>query len=387
MDHSAGSCAIVADPQSGSGSALAPYDGVLLVSFGGPERTEDVMPFMHRVTGGRVPEERLVEVAQHYYARGGRSPINDESRALLAALAGQLESRGVRTPIIWGNRNWAPGIPDALTEAAERGLRRLIVLVTSAFPSYSGCRVYREELAAALADCGLRDRVQLDLIRPYGETPAFQRPMTRLTREGIASLAARQGIPAERVAREIHVMFVTHSIPEPMAIASGPPQEPNGYVTSQLRVCDKVVAGVAEHYGAAPSWELAYCSRSGSPKDPWLEPDVGDALEAAAARGVRNVAVVPIGFVSDHMEVVYDLDEEAAQTAAELGLGFVRVPTVRDDAEFVAGIADLLFDRAARERGECPAGRSGVLQAVCPVGCCAGSVRPAPPAIAEGAQR
>ena len=398
MDDSAGSCATVADSRGDrrlakaasdehATRALAPYDGILLISFGGPECAEDVMPFMHRVTGGRVPQERLVEVAQHYYARGGRSPINDENRALISALAAELAKRSVQTPIIWGNRNFTPYVPEALAEAAERGLKRLIVVVTSAFPSYSGCRVYRETLAAGLTECGLEERLQLDLIRPFGGTAAFQRPMTRLTIQGVAGLAATQGIPAERIAQDIHVMFVTHSIPEPMAVASGPPEEPNGYVTSQLQACSAVAEGLAKHFGSAPSWELTYCSRSGAPSDPWLEPDVNDALQTAAARGIRNVVVVPIGFVSDHMEVVYDLDEQAAETAHEFGIAFARVPTVRDDPEFVAGITDLLLDRAARERGECPVGRSGVLTACCPVGCCAGNARPAPPALAEELQQ
>ncbi|MDO5710380.1 MAG: ferrochelatase [Micrococcales bacterium] len=377
--------ASIAGPPTGARDArgLDPYDAILLISFGGPERPEDVMPFMHRVTGGRVPQERLVEVAQHYYARDGRSPINDESRALVAAMSAELGRRGVDTPIIWGNRHFAPYVTDALAEAGDRGLHRLLVVVTSAFSSYSGCRVYREELAAGLAETGLADRLELDLIRPFGSTPAFRVPMARLTREAVQALAQEHGIGTERIAQEILIMFVTHSIPDSMAHASGPPDEPNGYVTGQLAACAWVVQDLAEHFGAAPAWELTYCSRSGSPKDPWLEPDVSDALAQAAARGVRQVVVVPIGFVSDHMEVVYDLDEEAAQTAAELGLNFARVSTVRDDVQFVSGLVDLVFDRAAQESGRQPSRRSGQLSSRCPAGCCANAARPGIPAIAE----
>lgn len=363
--------------------ALAPYDGILLISFGGPESTQEVMPFMHRVTGGRVPQERLVEVAQHYYARDGRSPINDECRTLIAAITTELERRGIDAPVIWGNRHVAPFIGDALTQANEQGLKRLLVVLTSAFSSYSGCRVYREEIAAALAETQLEQRLELDLIRPFGGTAAFRRPMARLTGDVIADLAQREGIAPDDISAQVLVMFVTHSIPIPMSQASGPPDEPDGYVTGQLAACESVVVGLADRFGAAPRWELTYCSRSGSPKDPWLEPDVNDALEAAAARGERAVVVVPIGFVSDHMEVVYDLDEEAAQTAADAGLAFARVPTVRADEEFVAGLIDLIADRAATESGREPSGRSGALTPRCPAGCCANTRGGPLPTIAE----
>ncbi len=377
------SAAASGSPDDLGADGLAPYDAILLISFGGPESTPEVMPFMERVTGGRVPQERLVEVAEHYYARDGRSPINDENRNLIAALRAELDRRGSDVPIIWGNRHAPPFISDALSEADQRGVRRLLVVVTSAFSSYSGCRAYREELAQGLTETGLGDRLDLDLIRPFGGTAAFRRPMGRLTGDAVAELAQAEGIAAADIPGEVLVMFVTHSIPIPMAHASGPPTEPDVYVTSQLAACEAVVGELAQRFGAAPAWELTYCSRSGSPKDPWLEPDVNDALEAAAQRGVRAVAVVPIGFVSDHMEVVYDLDEEAARTAAEHGLAFTRVSTVRDDAEFVAGLLDLVADRAAAESGREPSGRSGALTPRCPVGCCANTRGGPRPTIAQ----
>lgn len=376
------------DPRSGPAAArgqqpdpLAPYDAVLLLSFGGPESVPEVMPFLERVTGGRVPRERLDEVAQHYYARDGVSPINDENRRLIAALEAELATRGSSVPVLWANRNTPPELPDTLRQAGESGLGDVLTIVTSAYPSYSSCRVYREALAEAVEQVGAAGPdagvPALDVLRPYGLTPGFLAPMARLTAEGVEGLARETGIPQDEIAERIHVMFVTHSIPDWMNETSGPPGTPGGYVEAHERVRAHIVDDLTQRFGAEPGHSLTYCSRSGSPRDPWLEPDVNDALAQVAQQGVRAVVVVPIGFVSDHMEVVYDLDEQAAQTAAELGLAMRRVPTVRDDVEFVAGLVDLAAQRAASRR-------AGDRPRHCPAGCCA-NPRAQRPAVAEEA--
>lgn len=346
---------------------VTPYDAVLLLSFGGPEGPADVMPFLENVTRGRgIPRERLEAVAEHYLHFGGRSPINDQNRALLAALRTELDGRGVGTPLIWGNRNWAPYLVDALRDAHEAGVRRVVTVVTSAYSSYSGCRQYREDLAAAVTTLAAEGRlVEVDKVRHYYNHPGFVAPVVDAVRDGLAAL------PEAARARP-RVVFVTHSVPTAMNEVSGEGSAvgAGAYVRQHLDVAATVMAEL----GAGPGWDLAYCSRSGPPSQPWLEPDVNDHLEALAADGVTGVVVVPVGFVSDHMEVVFDLDTEAAETAGRLGLGFVRVPTVGTDPRFVSGLVDLVTERAALARGEAPGqpvtGALGPSHAVCPVGCC-----------------
>ncbi|GAB94984.1 ferrochelatase [Kineosphaera limosa] len=369
---------------------LAPYDALLYLSFGGPERQEDVMPFLRNVTAGRgIPDERLEEVATHYRARGGRSPINDENRAVLTRLEAELAARAVQVPVVWGNKFFDPYTVEALRSAQEAGARRLLTVVTSAFPSYSGCRSYREDLAAARAELEASaaaagaESLQIDVLRPYGQTRAFVEPMKTLTVAGLRDLCAQAGLTPEQV----RILFVTHSIPEAMNAASGPTEEPSTYITMHTTVCDELAAGVRAETGVAVPWQLVYCSRSGPPTQPWLEPDVNDAIAAIAADrdehpgegGVGGVLIVPMGFVSDHMEVVYDLDEEAMATAGEHGLAALRVPTVRDDQRFVSGLVDLLLERARAER-EAPA-TPGLR---CPAGCCAGR-SPAKPTVSDEA--
>lgn len=354
---------------------VAPYDAVLLLSFGGPEGPDDVMPFLENVTRGRgIPRERLEAVAEHYLHFGGRSPINDQNRALLAALRAELDARGVGLPLLWGNRNWAPYLVDALREAHEAGTRRVVTVVTSAYSSYSGCRQYREDLAAALGVLAAEGRVlEVDKVRHYYNHPGFVAPVVDAVRSGLA------GLPA--AARErARVVFVTHSVPTAMDDVSGEGSAVGGgaYVRQHLDVAgtvmSSVTASLAADGGAAPEWDLVYCSRSGPPTQPWLEPDVNDHLEKLAAGGTTGVVVVPVGFVSDHMEVVFDLDTEAAQTADRLGLPFVRVPTVGTDPRFVAGLVDLVVERAAQARGGDPdrpaTGALGPSHVTCPVGCC-----------------
>jgi protoporphyrin/coproporphyrin ferrochelatase len=348
---------------------LTPYDGILLLSFGGPERPEEVMPFLRRVTAGRgVSDERLAEVGEHYHRFGGRSPINDHNRALLAALRTALDGRGIDTPLVWGNRNSPPFTADALREAAAAGLGRLVTVTTSAYSSYSSCRQYREDLAAAVAETeGEGIHVSVDKIRPYAHHPSFARANARLVTEAVAAV--------RRAGDGLRLLFVTHSIPLAMDRTSGPGRGPGGLYSAQHHeLATAIAAQVNGVLGTDLVGDLAFCSRSGPPGQPWLEPDVNDRLEKLAAEGATSVVLAPIGFVSDHMEVVYDLDTEAAATAERLGLRLVRVPTVGTDHEFVSGLVDLLLERAAEARGE-PVSQPGwpggdVRPSRCESGCC-----------------
>ena len=323
----------------------APYDALLLCSFGGPNGPDDVMPFLRNVTRGRgSPEDRLAEVAQHYDHFGGRSPINEQNLALVAALRAELDRRGLALPVIWGNRNWPPYSVDALRDAAAFGVRRILVLVTSAYASYSGSRQYREHLAAALAELGsIGDRLQLDVIRPFFNDPGFVHGNLEAVLEAAAALDGSD---------RIHLAFVTHSIPETMqraSAATGP-----GYAQQHEDVRDVITAVVVSQVSAPVTSSLSYCSRSGDPRTPWLEPDIADRLAELAAAGERSVIIAPIGFISDHLEVAFDLDVEAMEAAEQLGIRVVRAGTVGTRPAFVRGLVDLVLERAARERGEAP---------------------------------
>jgi ferrochelatase len=339
--------------------SLAPYDGVLLLSFGGPEGPDDVLPFLRNVSRGRgIPDERLAEVAGHYQRFGGRSPINDLNRALRASLHSELAGRGLDVPVYWGNRNWHPLLPDALREAHRAGARRLLTLATSAYSSYSGCRQYREDLAAALTTLDSEGRaLAVDKVRAYFNHPGFVDPVSDAAADALA------GLPPDA-----RLLFVTHSLPVTADAASGP--EGGAYRSQHL----DLAALVAARVGRPGPADLAFCSRSGPPGQAWLEPDVNDRLAHLRAEGASGVAVVPIGFVSDHLEVAYDLDVEARATAGRLGLPFARAATPGTDPRFVRGLVDLLLERAGAERGECPVRPVvGTLPAghdVCPVGCC-----------------
>ncbi|MEU9489825.1 ferrochelatase [Streptomyces decoyicus] len=361
-----------------------PYDALLLLSFGGPEGPDDVVPFLENVTRGRgIPRERLKEVGQHYFLFGGVSPINAQNRELLDALRKDFAEHGLDLPVYWGNRNWAPYLTDTLRTMVHDGHRRIAVLATSAYASYSGCRQYRENLADALA--ALRAEglpvPQVDKLRHYFNHPGFIRPMT----DGVlASLAA---LPEE--ARDgAHLAFTTHSIPTAAADTSGTPAdhtqdgEGGAYVAQHLDVARMIADAVRAETGVDHPWRLVYQSRSGAPHIPWLEPDICDHLEERHAAGVPAVVMAPIGFVSDHMEVKYDLDTEATAKAAELGLPVARSATVGADPRFAAAVRDLLLERAAAERGRtperCALGSLGAGHDLCPVGCCpARAPRPA----------
>ena len=353
------------------------FDALLFVSFGGPEETRDVVPFLENVTSGRgISRERLAEVGEHYYRFGGRSPINDQNRALILAIGKDLAEAGLDLPVYWGNRNWDPYLRDTVAAMTAAGVRNAAVFITSAYSSYSGCRQYRENLADALAAAG-QDAPRLAKLRHYFNHPGFIIPMVHNTRMALAQLPAH--------AREgARLVFVTHSIPIAMNQGSGPTG--GAYVAQHRAAAAAVAAGVGTR-GVAPggapgdaqsrrepAWDLAYCSRSGPPTQPWLEPDINDHLAVLAAQGVRGVVIVPIGFISDHMEVAFDLDVEALATADRLGLPAARAGTVGTAPEFVAAVRELVLERAAAEAGEHPArpvvGELGPSHDLCPVGCC-----------------
>jgi ferrochelatase len=327
------------------------YDAVLLVSFGGPDGPADVMPFLENVLRGRnVPHERMLEVAEHYHHFGGKSPINEQNLALLAALRAELERHGPHLPVYWGNRNWHPLLTDTLREMADAGVKRALAFVTSAYSSYSGCRQYRENIAAACASLG--DRApQVDKIRVFFNHPGFVGPMAARVREALGRFpeAERASVP---------VLFTAHSIPSSMA-------EGCRYV-AQLTEASRLVAVEA----GAEKWQLVYQSRSGPPTQPWLEPDVCDAIRGLHAAGTRKLVIAPIGFISDHMEVLYDLDTEAADLCRELGIEMVRARTVGTDPAFVAMVRDLIAERHFAEPSRLAIGTLPASHDVCPLDCC-----------------
>ena len=348
-----------------------PYDALLLVSFGGPEKPDDVLPFLRNVTAGRdIPDERLEEVGEHYFLFGGRSPINDQNRELVAAIEDDLAANGVKVPIYWGNRNWDPFLRETLERMKADGVNRVAAVLTSAYSSYSGCRQYRENLAAAVAEVPGAPRI--DRLRHYFNHPGFIEAMVDATLSALADLP-------EDARRGGHIAFVTHSIPVSMNDSSGP--RGGAYLAQHRAVAAEIIERVREETGHRYPSEVVFCSRSGRPQDPWLEPDVNDHLRSLRLRDVPGVVVVPIGFVSDHMEVVYDLDHEARATAEEIGLPFARAATAGVDPRFVAMVRDLLLERSAVERGE-PVERassgSDPVWDVCPAGCCANPRGPKP---------
>ncbi|MFV0433519.1 MAG: ferrochelatase [Leucobacter sp.] len=322
--------------------SVLPYDALLLCSFGGPNGPDDVIPFLRNVTRGKnIPEERLAEVGEHYGHFGGRSPINEQNLALVEALKAELSRRGIALPVVWGNRNWHPYTVDTLRDAVAFGTRRVLTVVTSAYASYSGSRQYREHLAAATTELG-DEAPQIDILRPFFNDAGFVSANLEAVIEASADL--------EGGLEGAHIVYVTHSIPNTMqdaSAATGP-----GYREQHEDVRATIDAALAERLGAPVASSLAYCSRSGDPRVPWLEPDVNDLIEQLAEGGVKKIVIAPIGFVSDHMEVAFDLDVEALETAGEHGIQAVRAGTVGVRRTFVAGLIDMVLERAARERGE-----------------------------------
>lgn len=327
-----------------------PFDSLLLVSFGGPEGREDVLPFLENVLRGKnVPRERMLEVAEHYYHFDGVSPINQQNRDLMAAIGQELSARQIDLPLYWGNRNWHPLLPDTLREMSQRGHRRTLAFFTSIFSSYSGCRQYRENIAAAQSQVG-PDAPAVEKVRMGFNHPKFIQAQVEL----LTASLKRFSDPAN-----VTVLFTAHSIPNGMS--------ENCRYVEQLKSSAGVIAGQA---GAA-AWELVYQSRSGPPNQPWLEPDVCDRIEELGARDVSQLAIVPLGFISDHMEVMYDLDTEAAQLCDELSIQMQRVPTVGVHPAFVSMIVDLFEERLTGSSERPYLGDYGPSHDVCPESCCA----------------
>lgn len=330
------------------------YDAFLLLSFGGPEGPDDVTPFLENVTRGRnVPPERLAEVAEHYRHFGGVSPINGHNRALLEALRAEFARVGIGLPLYWGNRNWHPMLADTLREMRDAGVRRAIAFVTSGFGSYSACRQYLDDIVTARVEVGAGAPV-VDKIRHYHDHPGYVHPLADGVRAALATLPA---------GGNIRLVFTAHSVPLAMAASAGP----DGHrYTAQLAETARLVA---ERAAPGIPYDLVWQSRSGPPRVPWLEPDVNDHLERLAENGVTAVVVSPIGFSSDHLEVVWDLDNEAAGTAKRLGMAFARAATPGLDPRFVGMVRGLVTERldpdALRQRlGTVPVWDE------CPIGCC-----------------
>ncbi|WP_411719735.1 ferrochelatase [Mycetocola sp.] len=326
------------------------YDAILLAGFGGPEGQDDVIPFLRNVTRGRgIPEERLEEVAHHYRHFGGVSPINDQNRQLKAALEAELAARGIDLPVLWGNRNWDPYLRDALVEADKRGYTKLIAIATSAYSSYSSCRQYREDFALALDETSLFGHIAIDKVRQFFDHPGFVTPFIDGVRDGLTQIQRdNAGID---LFSEVEILFSTHSIPSTDAARSGPAErgfgEGGAYAAQHNAVAEVVIESVKRELALEGelAWQLVYQSRSGPPSMPWLEPDINDAIAELPARGIRAVVIVPLGFVSDHMEVLWDLDNEATESAEENKLYSVRVPTPGTHAAYVSGLIDLVLER------------------------------------------
>ena len=426
-------------------SGLEGYDAIMLLSYGGPNGPEDVLPFMRNATRGRgIPDERLLQVAAHYKRFGGVSPINACNRRLIADLSAELARRGHDIPLGWGNRNWHPFVTEGLDELAQAGARRILVLPTSAYASYSGCRQYREDLAEAAA--ALREKwgiialggedsadnphadIVLDKVRPYYSTPGMASAQIASIRRAWEALEAR-GVDTSGV----RLIFVTHSIPVSMEAGSSPfpfrpsigeapapegdhAEQQGSGASSSAGTPATEISYVAQHHAliqaimpelrrilgrADLGYDLVYCSRSGPPQARWLEPDINDFLEEIAdggsdeaagsssdTRPLSGAVVVPIGFICDHMEVVYDLDTEANETAARLGIAYERADTVSTDPDFVSSLVDVLEERAAQARGERPervtVTGTGPFHTVCPSDCCLSLARPGHPSPVAG---
>ncbi len=358
------------DPQPPAPSPQPlPYDALLVVSFGGPDGLDDVMPFLENVLRGRnVLRERMLEVAEHYYHFGGRSPINEQNRQLIAAIEAELAKRGPRLRVYWGNRNWHPLLADTLRQMAEDGVQRALAFVTSAFSSYSGCRQYREDIARAQQLVAIGGRpvataqtaesvasLQVDKLRVFFNHPGFIEPMIEHTR------GALEQIPADRRERAA-LIFTAHSIPQAMA-------DNSRYEAQLLEACRLVAEGVDRGEG---EWRLVYQSRSGPPQQSWLGPDIGDYLKQQRESNPTptDVVLVPIGFISDHMEVLYDLDTEARQLCDQLGINMVRAATVGTHPRFVQMVRELIEERMSPNPQRLAVGSLGPNHDVCPDDCC-----------------
>jgi len=342
------------------------YDALLVVSFGGPESREDVIPFLENVLRGRnIPRERMLAVAEHYYHFDGKSPINQQTRELISALEAELTEHGPKLPVYWGNRNWHPMLADTLRQMQQDGIRRALAFVTSAFSSYSGCRQYREDISRAQSEIG-PDAPQIDKLRAFFNHPGF------IDATEARLLDALREIPAS-VKHNIQVVYTAHSIPISMANTCD-------YVR-QLEEVRRLVSGRLGISNDA----LVYQSRSGAPGQPWLEPDILDYLRAVKERNLASaVALAPISFISDHMEVLYDLDIEARHLCDSLPLPMVRAKTVGVHPKFVAMIRDLIVERMSPNTERLALGSLGPRPDVCADDCCPAPQRPLRPMAAQG---
>jgi ferrochelatase len=352
---------------------MSAYDAFLLLSFGGPEGPDDVLPFLQNVTRGRgVPPERLAEVAGHYLAFGGVSPLNAQCRRLLAAVGADFASRALDIPLYWGNRNWQPYLTDTVRQMAADGVQRAVAFVTSAYSSYSACRQYLDDIEQARAAVG-PDAPVIDKARPYFNHPGFVEPFAD------AATAALESLPDD-LRPAARLVFTAHSVPDGMAAASGSPSAGTlvlpdgggglaggGRYAAELREAARLITERARP--AQPEFDLVYQSRSGPPSVPWLGPDIGDHLTDIARGGVPAAVVVPVGFTSDHMEVVHDLDVEAAGVARRIGLEFARAAAPMPDPRFAAMVTDLVLERMGKAA---PGwlGDLGPAKADCPADCC-----------------
>lgn len=334
------------------------YDAILIVSFGGPERPSDVMPFLENVLRGKnVPRERMMEVSEHYYHFGGKSPINDQNRQLISALEAELKEQGPDLPVYWGNRNWHPMLADTLRRMRDDGVRRALAFVTSAYSSYSSCRQYREDIARAQAEVGEGAPV-VEKIRVFHNHPGF----VEATAERI--LEASIQVPEER-RKSAHLVYTAHSIP--VSMAQGCDYE------RQLSETGRLVAQRLQHH----NWRLVYQSRSGPATQPWLGPDILDCLRDIKTRGgSSDVVIAPIGFVSDHMEVLFDLDTQARELCEQLNLNMVRAKCVGTHPRFIRMIRELIAERMDETLPKLALGTFGPRPDVCPTNCCLMPARP-----------
>jgi ferrochelatase len=327
------------------------YDALLIVSFGGPEGMDDVMPFLENVLRGKnVPVERMRAVAHHYELFGGVSPINEQNRRLIEALKAELAANGPGLPIYWGNRNWHPLLADTLREMAADGIRHALGFFTSAYSSYSGCRQYREDIERAQMEVG-PTAPRVDKLRAFYNHPGFIEPNTENVR------AALERIPAGRRERA-HIAFTAHSIPVTMAAGCD-------YQAQLMETC-RLIAGGLQH----ERWQLVFQSRSGAPGQPWLEPDICDYLSELKEEGAQDVVVVPVGFISDHMEVLYDLDTEARALCDKINLNMVRAATVGAHPSFVRMIRELVLERMTTDAPRRFLGTRGPVSDLCAIDCC-----------------
>lgn len=326
------------------------FDAIIIVSFGGPEGPDDVLPFLENVLRGRnVPRERMLQVAEHYYQFGGVSPINQQNRDLIAALKKHLEECGPNLPIYWGNRNWHPMLADTLRQMKTDGVKRALAFVTSAYSSYSSCRQYRENIATAQAD--VPDAPVIEKLRPFYNHPLFIEANVSQINTALHEIEQARRDQAE-------IVFTAHSIPQSMA--------DNCDYEAQLREAGHLIARTIGHDRCA----FVFQSRSGPPTQPWLGPDVCDYVRELPAKGVTDVVLAPIGFVSDHMEILFDLDTEASAVANEVGVNLIRARTVGTHPLFIEMIRQLILERTEPDREPQFIGSRGALPNVCPADCC-----------------